>query len=91
VIAKGYATQVFALQDGTTVEGFVVRESPSAVTIRNVNAQEKVIPAADVEARKTLEKSLMPEGLVANLTVNDFASLLDFLEGLASTATAAAP
>jgi hypothetical protein len=56
-----------------------------------VSAQEKVIPAGEVEGRKTLEKSLMPEGLVANLTVKDFASLLEFLEGLAGTATAAKP
>ena len=28
----------------------------------------------------------MPEGLVANLTVKDFASLLDYLEGQAGTA-----
>jgi putative heme-binding domain-containing protein len=90
IIAKGYATQLFALQDGTTVEGFIVRETPEAVTVRNVNAQEKVIPAREVEGRKTLEKSLMPEGLVANLTVKDFASLLEYLEGLSGTATATA-
>jgi putative heme-binding domain-containing protein len=90
IIAKGYATQVFALQDGTTFEGFVVRETPQVVTVRNVSAQEKVIPAAEVEGRKTIEKSLMPEGLVANLTVSDFASLLDYLEGLGGTATATA-
>ncbi|QEH39132.1 Cytochrome c [Aquisphaera giovannonii] len=82
-IAKGYATQVFALNDGTVFEGFVVRETPEALTVRNVSAQEKTIPAGDVEDRKTLAKSVMPEGLVANLTVKDFASLLDYLEGLA--------
>ncbi len=90
MIAKGYESKVFALEDGTTVEGFVVRETPEAVTVRTASAQERVIPAAQVEARKALEKSLMPEGLVANLTVRDFASLLDYLEGLAETTTAAA-
>jgi putative heme-binding domain-containing protein len=91
IIAKGYTTQLFALQDGTTLEGFVVRETPEAVTVRNVSAQEKVIPAAELEGRKPLEKSLMPEGLVANLTVGDLASLVEYLEALAGTATASKP
>ena len=52
VIAKGYSTQVFVLRDGTSVEGFVVRETPEVVTVRNVDAQEKVIPAAEVEGAR---------------------------------------
>jgi putative heme-binding domain-containing protein len=88
VIAKGYDTHLFALKDGRQVEGFVVREGPDAVTIRTVAAQEETIPVADIEERGKVEKSVMPEGLAANLTVEDFASLLDYLEGLAPAAAA---
>ena len=33
--------------------------------------------------REKQERSLMPEGLVADLTLKGFASLLDYIEGLA--------
>jgi putative heme-binding domain-containing protein len=87
VIAQGYSTNVFALKDGRQVEGFVVREEPEAVTIRTVTAQEQKIPVAEIEGRGKSEKSLMPEGLAANLTLEDFASLLDYLESLAPATT----
>jgi putative heme-binding domain-containing protein len=84
IILEGYATYVFALKDGTTLEGFVVKETKEVVVIRTVAAQEHEIPVADIEERKKTDKSLMPEGLVANLTIPELASLLDFLEGLAA-------
>jgi putative heme-binding domain-containing protein len=87
-IAKGYDTYVFALKDGRQLEGFVVRETPDAVTIRNSTAQEHAIPVAEIDERTKSDKSLMPEGLAANLTVEDLASLIDYLESLAP-ATAA--
>jgi putative heme-binding domain-containing protein len=90
VIAKGYTTNVLALKDGRQVEGFVVRETPEALTVRTAAAQEQTIPVAEVDERGQSPKSLMPEGLVANLTVDDFAALLDYLESLAPAPTAAA-
>ena len=47
-----------------------------------MSAQEIKIKISEVASRKKLEKSLMPEGLVANLTLSDFASLLDYLQKL---------
>jgi hypothetical protein len=38
---------------------------------------------AQIAERKTDPKSMMPEGLVGNLSVKDFASLLDYLDALA--------
>jgi putative membrane-bound dehydrogenase-like protein len=82
-IAQGFAANRFVLKDGTEVEGFVVTEAADKVTIRTVAAQEMAIRPGDIGERSKLEKSLMPEGLVGNLPVNDFAALLDYLEGLA--------
>jgi putative heme-binding domain-containing protein len=87
-IAKDYTTNLLALKDGRRLEGFVVREDAQTVTIRTSTAQEQRIPVAEVEERGKSEKSLMPEGLVANLTVQDLASLLDYLESLARATTA---
>ena len=81
-IAQGFATHHFETKDGNEYEGFVTLEAADKVTIRNVTGQEIVIPVAQIANRTKLEKSIMPEGLAANLSVKEFASLLDYLESL---------
>ncbi|MSU63227.1 MAG: heme-binding domain-containing protein [Pedosphaera sp.] len=81
-IAQGFAANHFELKDGSEVDGFVVREAADAVTVRTITAQEQTIPVAQIMKREKQERSLMPEGLAAGLTVKDLASLLEYLEGL---------
>jgi putative membrane-bound dehydrogenase-like protein len=83
-IAQGFAANRFELKNGDEVEGFVVQEAADLVTVRNVAAQELKIKPGEIARREKLEKSLMPEGLAAGLTVREFASLLDYLESLAA-------
>ncbi len=83
-IAQGFVANHFELKDGTEWDGFVVREAADAVTIRTVAAQEQIIPVAQIVKREKQEKSLMPEGLVAGLTVPEFTGLLTYLESLAA-------
>ena len=82
-IAQGFATHVFVTKDGEEYTGFIVREAASTVTFRNLAAQEITLDKATLAKRELKEGvSLMPPGLVANLPVDDFASLLSFLEEL---------
>ncbi|MCC6235338.1 MAG: c-type cytochrome, partial [Verrucomicrobiales bacterium] len=81
-LAQGFITHHFELKDGTEHDGFVVQEAADVVTIRNVSAQEVKIAVSDVARRERQERSLMPEGLAAGLTVGELASLIDFLESL---------
>ena len=81
-IAQGFATHHFELKDGGEVDGFVIQEAADKVTIRNVAAQEIQIKVSDIAKRNKTDLSVMPEGLVANLTLEQFASLLEYLEGL---------
>ncbi len=83
-IAQGFVTNVFALDDGKVISGFVVKEAADGVTIRTADAKEFTIPSAKIEERTKTQVSVMPEGLVAPLTVREFASLLDYLEGLSA-------
>lgn len=83
-IAQGFVANYFLLKDGTEHEGFVVQESADTILIRDIAAQEIEIASADIAQRRKLEKSLMPEGLAANLTVKELASLLDYLQSLAN-------
>ncbi len=81
-IAQGFVANHFELKDGTEVDGFVVREAADAVTIRTITAVEQTIPVAQIAKREKQERSLMPEGLAAGLSMKEFASLLDYLESL---------
>jgi putative heme-binding domain-containing protein len=85
-IAQGFATQVFALNDGRSVTGFVVVEAADKVVIRNIEGQELTIPAKTIEDRGKQTTSMMPEGLVKDITLPEFASLLDYLESLVKPA-----
>jgi putative heme-binding domain-containing protein len=82
-IAQGFTTEVITLKDGTVQMGFVTLESADTVKLRNVAAQEFNFKTTDISKRDKLPMSIMPMGLVAGLTVKEFASLLDYLEALA--------
>ncbi len=82
-IAQGFVTNIFTMKDGTVQLGFVTSEAADKVVVRNIAAQEITIDPKLVTKREKGDKSLMPEGLAAGLTVKDFASLLDYLEALA--------
>ena len=81
-IAQGFATEMFTMKDGSAQMGFVTFESASEVKIRTIAAQEFTLQTSDIAKREKLPNSLMPPGLVNNLTIREFASLLDYLESL---------
>jgi putative heme-binding domain-containing protein len=68
--------------DGKQVTGFVVQEAADKIVLRNADGKEIVIPTAEIEERHKLTTSVMPEGLVKKLTVEEFASLIDYIESL---------
>jgi putative membrane-bound dehydrogenase-like protein len=81
-IAQGFVANHFELKNGDELDAFVTLEGADKVTVRDTTSKESVIPVNQIVKRTKLEKSLMPEGLAANLTINEFASLLDYLESL---------
>jgi putative heme-binding domain-containing protein len=81
-IAQGFVANHFEMKDGSELDGFVVREAADAVIIRTIAAQEQTVRVSEIVKREKQERSLMPEGLVAGLTVHELASLLDYIEGL---------
>ena len=82
-IAQGFTTNIFTMKDGGVQAGFVVREAASTVTFRNAAAQEFTVARTDIAKREVQDGvSLMPPALAANLSVEDFASLLRYIEEL---------
>ena len=82
-IAQGFVTNIFTMKDGSVQMGFVTQEAADKVVIRNIAAQEITLDPKLITNRDKNDKSLMPEGLAAGLTVADLASMLDYLEALA--------
>ena len=82
-LAQGFTTNLLELKNGTSVTGFIVTDASDSLTIRNIAAQQQRIAKADITKRTQVETSMMPAGLVNDLTITEFASLLDYLESLA--------
>ena len=83
-IAQGFTTQLIATDDGLSHTGFVTREAGNEVEIRTAEGKVVIIKKETIEARKDSKNSVMPEGLVNNLTVKDLASLIAYLQSLKS-------
>jgi len=81
-IAQGFTTHWFETKEEDRYEGFVVRESGDEVEIRNIQGVATVLQLKNVAKRGKLETSIMPVGLIEPLTVQEFASLLAYLESL---------
>ena len=82
-IAQGFATTNILTEDGKSIVGFVTKESAEAVTLRDANAKEFVIDKDEIEVRRTLKTSVMPNGLMDKYSIHDVASLVEYLEDLA--------
>jgi len=80
-IAQGFAAYHFEMKDGSEVDGFVIQEAADKIVIRNVAGQELTLLPTEIQKRDKLLRSLMPEGLASALTMKEFASLLDYIEG----------
>ena len=83
-IAQGFATTAVLTADGDLITGFVTDEQADRVTLRDGNAKEFTILKSEIEDRKTLPTSVMPEGLAGDYSIYDLASILDYLQSLSN-------
>ena len=81
-IAQGFATTSILTIDGRVVIGFVTKEQADQVTLRDAQAKEHKISKDDIEIRKTLKTSVMPEGLMDKYSVSDLSAIVAYLQSL---------
>ncbi len=81
-IAQGFATHVFVMQSGKVLTGFVAREGADEIELRDTAGVSTLVKSADIEERNSQAVSMMPLGLVNNITVEQFQNLLAYLETL---------
>jgi len=81
-IAEGYAQTQVRMQDGRVLAGLVRSETAEELVLVDVEAKVNRLKKADIDARRLSEQSLMPDGVAAALSLQEFADLIAFLESL---------
>lgn len=81
-IAQGFDTWAFVMASGKVYTGFVVLESAETVTLRDATGIAVDLIQDDIDDRVKQELSMMPQGIVGNLTPEQLAELLAWLQTL---------
>lgn len=79
VDAKYQAHQLLTA-DGRAATGLLVRRDAAGVVLRDAQGKEVRVAADEVERLQPARESLMPAGVLADLTAQEAADLLSFLE-----------
>ncbi len=81
-LAKGFETTMVLTRAQKVFAGFVHRDTKVELELRTPQGKVIRVPKRQIQRRMQSGVSAMPEGLVNNLTVDEFASLLAYLESL---------
>jgi putative membrane-bound dehydrogenase-like protein len=81
-VAHEYVSSVFELANGAIVTGVVKEDTPTRLVVITANGEEARLNPADVRSRQQSRTSLMPEGLLDALSLQQIADLLQFLSTL---------
>jgi putative membrane-bound dehydrogenase-like protein len=79
-VAKDYQMQIIETTAGRVITGLVVAETAAAVTIQTVNEQV-IVPRNEIDSRTPSPLSMMPEGMLTNLTNAELRGLFAYLMG----------
>jgi putative heme-binding domain-containing protein len=80
-IKEGYHAITVALGDGRVLTGVKVRQTDTALVLRDADDREVSLPLAAIDEQKEAG-SLMPPGLLESMTESDLLDLIHFLSEL---------
>jgi len=81
-ISHNYETYTALLDDGRSVTGLLVSQSPTEVVIRGADGIDTTTPAGEIDELVKQPVSLMPSDLAATLSVQELVDLVAWLETL---------
>ncbi len=81
-VSPRYQTMQIDTKSGKTYTGLIVYEAVDGLLLRNGTNQTFRIESKDIETRRNLPTSLMPDGLLKDLKPNDVADLYRYLQSL---------
>ncbi|MCI0457260.1 MAG: c-type cytochrome [Gemmataceae bacterium] len=79
-IDNNYVNYLIATKDGKTLSGLIATETATSITLRRAENQTETVLRQDIDSIQSTGVSLMPEGMEANITVQEMADLLDLLK-----------
>ncbi len=82
VVGTPYFSRTVVMKNGKLITGILVEEDATTLRLKRENAVIEVIVKADIEEQSTSTKSLMPEGMSNNMTVQDLRDLIRYLEAV---------
>ena len=81
-VAPQYIAYDVITKDGNTYTGMISRDEAATLTLKIMGGVEIPLPRSNIRGSSSGGKSLMPDGLEANMTVQEMADLLTFIETL---------
>ncbi|MBS0207594.1 MAG: c-type cytochrome [Planctomycetes bacterium] len=88
VISDQYAGKVVTTTAGKTYTGIVGSAGTHTLVVLQSNGQKVTVPKDDVEEMQLAKKSIMPDGLLDNLTQEEIANLVAYLTNKTSSTPA---
>ena len=79
IVREGYRQCVITTTDGRELIGALRSETVAGLTLVDAAGGATVVPPAEIKERRDLPDSLMPEGLHAALTLEQFADLVAYV------------
>ncbi len=78
-IREGFAGSIVAVNDGRILSGVIVEQDKNVVILRDSDGHDATLDRNAIETMRTSEKSLMPEGLLDNLSPQQVRDLFAYL------------
>jgi len=75
-----YINHQVRTSDGNIYTGIIANETDTQVTLKNIGGQEQTINKSEIEQLSSMGISMMPEGQEENMTAQEMADLLAFLQ-----------
>ena len=79
-IKEGYQTFVAATASGQVYSGLKVKDEPGSIVLRDAEGRDITLPRDEIDELSASKKSLMPDGVVAQLSFQEFIDLVAFLK-----------
>ena len=82
IIEPQWHLATVTMKNGDALTGFIAARTDAGITLKMAGGESRRIPAGDFDKTTTAPVSLMPDGLLQNLTAQEAADLLAFVSSL---------
>jgi putative membrane-bound dehydrogenase-like protein len=78
-VSPNFFDHVVILKNGRVTAGVIAAETPTSITLNRAGGAKETILRGDIDELTSTGKSIMPEGLESQITLQEMADLLAFL------------